>query len=742
MQAKRSRENLYIGLLLPIVIGAFLWAVYNFPAHRMDWRLGLLTTITVFFSSLFRIQLPRTKIHVTTSDAAIILSFLWYGGEIAFILAVLEAAFTSLTYLRQGGTIRKKTILVNVINAGVAIFFTTAAIRWVFGPATAISESGDITRFIGLLTMMAFSLFLSHSTLVSLFMAAKNSGKSILNIWTEYCLNALVIYLTSAVLAGFTLKAFEQINVMLFAAVGTFFAVVYFTYRRYIDDIKKTAAKAEQSERERAEQAEIHVKELKHYVRKLEQSGEELRESHEKLRHAAFHDALTGLPNKNYFVDALRGLLKECRSQAGRPFAVLYLDLNRFKTINDSVGHSRGDRLIKQVAARLKDVVDEKHTVGRFSGDEFAILVSDLRNDRDVIDLACKVADSLSEPFTLFGREVFTSACVGIAFGSRSYKRAENILRDADIAMYHAKDSKKKYVVFDQQMHATAVNLLQLETDLRSAIERNEFELYYQPIVLLDSMALAGFEALIRWNHPQKGVVSPSEFIGISESTDLIVPLTLTILEDGCRQVGEWLRSDPDRNLFVSVNLSGKHFEHPQLVEHVQQILEATSFDPKKLKLEITETALMENAETSIAMVRRLKELGVKISIDDFGTGYSSLNYLHRFPIDTLKIDRSFVNSIERSAENSEIVRTIVYLAKALRLDVVAEGIESIRQLNQLQALGCEYGQGYLFSRPLPAQEIEGLLIEDFHWRGLLDSNHFGIPGSNELQDSEMRLLG
>jgi len=276
-------------------------------------------------------------------------------------------------------------------------------------------------------------------------------------------------------------------------------------------------------------------------------------------------------------------------------------------------------------------------------------------------------------------------------------------------------------------MHARAVDLMQLETDLRSAIEKKEFELYYQPIVSLDNLSLAGFEALIRWNHPHKGIMSPGEFIPVSESTDLIVPLTLMVLENSCRQVGEWTSHPENAGLFVSVNLSGKHFDQPNLVDQIQEILDNTGFDARRLKLEITETAVMENADAAISMLRSIKQLGIQISIDDFGTGYSSLSYLHQFPIDTLKIDRSFVNAIERGTENSEIVRTIVYLAKALNLNVVAEGIENIRQFHQLNLLGCEYGQGYLFSRPLPAHEIEKLLSEGLHWQNLLSSPDHGF---------------
>ena len=272
--------------------GALVWSIYNFPVHVVDWQLAMLGAVTICFSSFLRIQLPRTKIHVTTSDVAIILSFLYYGGETAIILAVLEAGFTSISYRLRGGTIKNKTIVVNTLNAAIAVFFSTFVVKSVFGTAHDVLAGGDLTRFIWLLVSLAISLFLFNSAFVSLFFAAKNPGKSVVKVWTEYCLNALVIYLTSAILAGVMYKAFQQINIMLLGAVALFFAVVYLTYRRYINDIKATAVKAEQAERERAEQAEIHVKDLQHYVRKLEQTGEELRESHVRLQHAAFHDAL------------------------------------------------------------------------------------------------------------------------------------------------------------------------------------------------------------------------------------------------------------------------------------------------------------------------------------------------------------------------------------------------------------------------------------------------------------------
>lgn len=727
MPTNKTLENIYIAVSTPVAVCALGWALYNFPNERMDWRLAGLTIITVFFSSFLRIQLPRTKIHVTTSDAAIILSFLWYGGEVAIILSFLETAFTAFSYRRSGGTIRLKTITVNILIAVVAIFVTTLIVRALFGPAPQVIESGDATRFILLLAVLGFSLFFLNSALISIFFAAKND-KSILSVWTQHVLNALVMYLSSAVLAGFTTKAIQEINIFLFAAVCVFFGVVYTTYRRYINDIKITAAQAEQAERERAEQAESHVRELEHYVAKLEESSSELKKSRARFRHAAYHDALTGLPNRNYFVDTLKQLIEQKINQPAFSYSVLFLDLNGFRKINDSLGHSVGDKLIKQVAGRLAQMARKDSMVGRFGGDEFAIILIGNADERGSTEFAETVCRTISKPYLLEGRQVFTSVSLGIAFGTLNYDAPEEVLRDADIAMYHAKDHGKDFVIFDDKMRSTAVSLLELETDLRYAVERNEFELHYQPIVDLQSLRLRGFEALVRWRHPTLGLIAPDRFIPVSESTGLIVPMTLMILETACRQTVAWHEKfKACGQIFVSVNISGTHFNDPSLIQQVKDVLHKTSMPPHCLKLEITETAIMENGENAVAMLNQIKELGVQLSIDDFGTGYSSLGYLQKFPIDTLKIDRVFVRSMEEGRQNGEIVRAVLALADSLSLEAVAEGIESIHQFHQLRILSCRYGQGYLFSAPVPAPDAEVLLTDQHRWQSLLAGGDFVI---------------
>ncbi len=542
------------------------------------------------------------------------------------------------------------------------------------------------------------------------------------------------MYFIGGVVAGLLIKAIEQINPVLILATIVVGAVSFMTYRRYVNDVRETAEKAEQAERQRAEQAEAHIEELQHYINEQNRISQALRESKERFRHAAFHDSLTDLPNRNLFIETLRFQLEKLKSTSDAGFAVLFLDLNRFKTINDSLGHSTGDRLILHVAKRLKNIMGEGDLVARFGGDEFAIILTNIKETEDAVSFAGLIKHKLAVPFNLSGRQVFTSVSIGIAMGNERYEEAEDILRDADIAMYYAKERAKPYDIFDTTMHTRAVNLMQIETDLRHAVERQEFVAFYQPIIALDTMKLSGFEVLIRWNHPTRGLVPPNEFIPISEENGMIVPMTLWILRESCRQMVSWHSIEPsNKNLTVSVNLSGKHFAHNNLVEDIRKIIGETRIPPQCLKLEITESAVMENAEKTIAMLKQLKELGVQLSIDDFGTGYSSLSYLHRFPIDTLKVDRSFVGTMEDGSENGEIVRTVIALAKTLGMDVVAEGIETIHQLHQLQILGCEYGQGYLFSRPVPCEEAERLLENKMRWQNIMPNQYIIPTPQNDL---------
>ncbi len=435
----------------------------------------------------------------------------------------------------------------------------------------------------------------------------------------------------------------------------------------------------------------------------------------EQLLHDALHDALTGLPNRVLFMDRLGHAIQLGKRRDSYFFAVLFIDLDRFKVINDSLGHMVGDQLLVEIAQRLRQCLRSSDTFARLGGDEFVILLEDIQSDDQATDVAERLQHGLKQPFMLQGHEVFASASIGLITNTKSYDRPEDLLRDADTAMYHAKGrGRARYQVFDPSMHEHAMALLHIENDMRRAIEHQEFQLHYQPILSLRNEQINGFEALVRWQHPTRGLISPAEFIPVAEETGLIIPLGWWVLREACRQMRVWQVQYPtDPLLSISVNISSKQFAQPDLVTGIQQILQETGLSTDSLKLEITESTVMENAEAATVMLQKLRDLGIHLSIDDFGTGYSSLGYLHRFPVDTLKIDRSFINGIETDLEKVEIIRTVVMLAWNLGMEIVAEGVESKKQLAHLKALKCENGQGYLFSKPLDRLAAESLLKDE-----------------------------
>lgn len=427
----------------------------------------------------------------------------------------------------------------------------------------------------------------------------------------------------------------------------------------------------------------------------------EQKQAEEKLLHDAFHDVLTGLPNRALLMEHLQHAIQLAKRNENYLFAVLFLDIDRFKAINDSLGFEIGDRLLMAIAQRLTCTLHSSDTIARLGGDEFAVLLENMKDIQFAAAIAEKIQQQLARPFILDDHEVFTNVSIGIALSANGYERAEDLLRDADTAMYQAKaQGTGHYKIFQHSMHSLVVARLQLENDLRHALDRQELELYYQPIVSLRALKIKGFEVLIRWRHPDRGIISPSKFIPVAEETGLIVPIGWWILKQACHQLRKWHQQFPLRSpLTISVNLSAKQFS-TQMVEQINQILQETQMESRYLKLEITESLLLENAPFTTTMLKKLKKLGVQISLDDFGTGYSSLSYLHQFPIDILKIDRSFINKIDTDIEQLAIVRAIVSLAWNLSLEVIAEGVETAKHLAQLRALKCRYGQGYLFSQP------------------------------------------
>jgi diguanylate cyclase (GGDEF)-like protein len=514
-------------------------------------------------------------------------------------------------------------------------------------------------------------------------------------------------------------------------------AEFFCNYQQKVKQERQSRAEklAELAERKRSQQAlkkayqELEVR-VKERTAELAKANEELqkeirdrKQAEERLFHNAFHDPLTNLPNRALFMERLRHSTALTQRSHHCSLAVLFLDLDRFKIINDSLGHLYGDKLLSAVAEKLKANLRPGDTVARLGGDEFVILLENIYQISDVTRIADRIQKDLALPFNLDGQEVFTSASIGIALSHESDNHPESLLRNADIAMYRAKSlGKACYAIFSSVMHEQVRSRLQLETALRWAIERQELQLHYQPIVRLETGKIVGFEALVRWQHPEQGLLSPAHFIPVAEETGLILPLGQWVLGEACRQLSYWhikLENEPSTlvealPLTISVNISGKQFAQPNLSEQVREILQQTQINASGLKLEITESVLMNNAQTATDILLQLAELGIQLHIDDFGTGYSSLSYLHQFSVNALKIDRSFISRIEKDlvsdSEAVSIVQTMVDLTKNLTIDAIAEGIETAEQLARLKELQCQFGQGYFFYPPLDSQSVELLL--------------------------------
>ena len=436
----------------------------------------------------------------------------------------------------------------------------------------------------------------------------------------------------------------------------------------------------------------------------------------DQLARQAFRDPLTSLPNRALFMDRLSHALTRTERR-GEQLAVLFLDLDRFKVVNDSLGHGVGDQLLIGVSQRLAACLRPEDTIARLGGDEFAILLEDVKDDKGPTSVADRLTGELQQPFVVEGREVVITVSIGIAMSTARRMTPEDILRDADLAMYHAKGKgKARYEVFDKSMNAPAKERMDLELDLRNAVARGEFILHYQPVVELPTGRITEVEALVRWKHPQRGLLFPADFVGLSEETGLIVPLGRWVLHEACRQTRQWQLAAPATKLAISVNLSARQLQQPGLVDEIGEVLRETRLDPGALRLEITETVVMHDAPITLAKLEALKALGVQLAIDDFGTGYSSLGYLKRFPVDTLKIDRSFVKGIGRDVEDSAIVRAVITVAKSLGLSVTAEGIETADQLDQLRTLGCDHGQGYFFAKPMTSDRVPAFLVATSPW--------------------------
>ena len=462
--------------------------------------------------------------------------------------------------------------------------------------------------------------------------------------------------------------------------------------------------------------------------------------AHQENRHRAFHDSLTGLPNRALLLDRLQQALNRS-SRDLVPRAVLFIDLDRFKVINDSLGHKAGDELLKTVTGRLRASLRPGDTAARFGGDEFVVLLDGVADVGRAVRVGERITEALEAPIELAGRQVFVRASVGIALAEDSESRPEILLRNADVAMYEAKkEGNGRIKVFNPSMFAQALHRLELENGLRRAIDHEELRLYYQPKVRLDTGSITGVEALVRWEHPERGLILPEEFIPLAEETGVIVPLGWWVLREACRRAREWEEQYPAAlPLGMSVNLSVKQFQEPDLIRKLAGILREIGLEPGRLHLEITESVVMDDTEYAAGLLRGLKGLGVKLAVDDFGTGYSSLALLRRFRLDDLKIDKEFVDGLGQNDQDAAIVRLVIDLAHSLGMQVVAEGVENVGQLARLREMGCDQAQGYYFWESLPGEETAALLAGSSRW--LLNPHHPTVRSRNPeaLPDSRGR---
>jgi len=713
---RQHSTNVYIWLIVAAGTLSVLYAAVTLPTGVIDGYFLLLTLITAVLGSRIAIRIPKISGNITLEDTFVFIALLLYGGEAAVMIGALAGICSALRISRK-----VRTVAFGSAALACSVFTTAAVLKLAFGSTTNLLKNGASLAIIAL-CVMGMVQYLVH-TIIGAASAALKSNESIWHMWTRNFLWISISYFAGAGGAGFIVSSLGTTRFWAFLVCIPIIIIVYFSYDRYMREVKASARHAEEAERaraelehQRAEQAERHVHELNNYIAEQERISRVLEETKEHFRHAAFHDSLTGLPNRAMFTELLKAEIESSSRRNGHKFAVLFLDLDRFKNVNDSLGHTHGDLLLVAFAERLERTLRPVDTLARFGGDEFAILLSGMNDATDAVRVAQRIQDELSQPFMLDKNSASATASIGIALSSSGYDRADDILRDADIAMYRAKENgKARYELFDQGMHARAVSRLQLESDLRLAIEKNEFAVYYQPIVALTTGRLAGFEALVRWNHPRHGLVQPGDFIPVAEETGLIVPIGQWVLNEACAQVRQWQLDSPShRALSLSVNLSARQVAQPNLLDRIKEALDNSKLNPHCLKLEITESVVMENAEAAALMFKQLRSLGVQLSIDDFGTGYSSLSYLHRFPLNYLKIDRSFVSRLTTDNDNA-IVRTISTLARNLGMEVIAEGIETEEQYQQLKMLGCEYGQGFLFSRPVDNTAVQHLLAQDAH---------------------------
>jgi diguanylate cyclase (GGDEF)-like protein/PAS domain S-box-containing protein len=802
-------------VILTLGFVSLAWAFLNLPVEKVDFQLLVLFAFTVGFGSRITLQVPKLKSRIAVSDTFIFFGLLLYGGEIAVILAAVEALFSAWRFCNK-----KITVFFNVSTMA----FSTTVVVIILKLFGLYSEShlsgngGSFDKFIIVLSVIAVTQFLVNTQIAAVYGALK-SGKPFWETWEINYLWIFATYFVGAVSAGVLVQLTKYIGFGVIVATFPIIFFVYFTYRMYLKNVEMANQQAEQAEQHAAilEEQAIALRESEERFRSafnyapigisiVSPEGNWLKVNHalveilgysekefldtnfqsvlfnedlkdtlsvinelllgkiptcqmeqryrhkmgrtvwtswsvsaasdgknehpnlifqiqditekkfaeEKLQYEATHDALTNLPNRAMFMSRLDQALESIVENSDHKVSVLFIDLDRFKVINDSLGHLFGDQLLFEIAGRLHECLRPEDLVARLGGDEFTILVEGNHNPNEVVKIAERIQAKFAEPFDLGGREVYSSASIGILHNSEKHLAAVDMMRDADTAMYQAKRAgKARHEVFNDGMHEAVKETLKLETELRRAVEKDEFSVFYQPIYSLTTGEIQGFEALARWEHETQGFISPEKFIPLAEELGLIETLGEQILRKACEQGVILQKNFPaDAPFMISVNISCKQFAQPMLVNRIKHILKETNFAPEKLKIEITESVFIEYRERAVEMLNQLREIGVEINIDDFGTGYSNLSYLMQLPISTLKIDRSFINPLEFACRNLEIVQTILTLACNLGMTVIAEGVETEAQLEQLKNLNCSSAQGFYFAKPMCFEDIEKFLNE------------------------------
>ncbi len=804
----QSSTKTYMLFILVVGFCCLAVALFTLPFQKLDLYFLILAIFTIGIGSRITLQIPRFKSHISVSDTFIFLALLLYGGEIAVVLAAVEAFCSSWRFCNK-----KITVFFNAAAMALSTTVVVVILK-LLGLYTTNQLHGDdenLGSFFVILTIMAFTQFIVNTSIASVYGALK-SNTPLWESWKTKYIWTSITYFVGAIAAGGLLKASDFAGFSVVIATFPIIYFVYVSYRMYLKNVEMANSQAEQAEshaqvlqeqsialRESEErfrsafnhapigialvspdgswlkvnhalceilgyseeeflatdfQSMLFAEDLGNTLIKIHEllTGKipacqlEQRYKHqsgrtvwaawsvstagdanskrpnlifqiqdvtdkklaaERLEYKATHDALTNLPNRAYFMSKLEQALSKARLNSEHKISVLFIDLDRFKVINDSLGHLIGDQLLIGIAERLRECLRPNDTVARLGGDEFTILVEGQYDVKEVVRIAERLQEKFVQAFDLSGHEIYSSASIGILHRSETHLTPEDMMRDADTAMYQAKRAGKAcHEVFNENMHIAVKATLQLETDLRRAVERDEFSVYYQPIYSLNDGSIQGFEALARWNHDLHGIIAPDQFIPLAEEIGLIELLGEQILRKACRQ-GARLKEKfaPGAPFMISVNLSCKQFAQPDLTRRIRQILTETRFAPENLKIEITESVFLEHRDTAIEILNQLRAIGIEINIDDFGTGYSNLSYLMQLPISTLKIDRSFINPLELQGRNTEIVQTILTLARNLGMNVIAEGIENEAQLEQLKALDCGSGQGFYFARPMDFEE-------------------------------------